>query len=756
MGNSTITPLALSSPRVPSTEANGGLNWTDLYEDPEATIVVQVVLPIGNEIGLGDRIDLYWQGQSLLSTLVDDKALETRLVSFLVKATDIIQFGDGEHEVAYEVTSAIGGSTDRSPVRLVLVKTLIPGGTDPDAGTPYINERLPEIQGIPELIEEPTQSLTVTIAPYENMDSHDNVTLDWGGQRILPSPPVIVGNPVRFDVTRAVLEASAGKVIVRYQIRDLVNNWSKWSRQRDTDVEVGNSFLQAPRVSGTGVVDGKIDLKLLGNSDVQVQIPVYTLKGGTAEYAQVQASADTPQPFMERDDQVQLAWSGHTADGTLLPDVLLNYKVTENDIGWPIALSVPNAQVKLIAKGYATMRYTVTPATGPSKYSRRANVQVIGDVQNLPPPSILEATGSILDPDALPASGATVHIDASEMIAIGDQLQVSWSGTAANGTPLVHTIDILVTGSVVGKPITRSVSKTFVDPLVNGKVDLSYTLYKGDGPVIVSPVSTFQIRQAGAQLPAPVVDHSEGDLLDPAKVPANGTTIRVNYIPMQAGETVTVVWAADSPFTDTFVVPANWNGKEIPFDLAKTYVDANLGKTVQVYYTVVLNGVTRTSASKALLIQAAGPSELIDDFDEHDADLISAGGSIKTRNMTIRFVSGTGVAGFDGRYVLPPEADTGLFTNPVLQVSYRENGSQVIELQCDTDCTTLSFNVHGVAPNATAVRYLDASRTELSTKILRSELNQTESYTSPTNRIRYLEITSTADWTLWDHFVMKI
>jgi hypothetical protein len=33
--------------------------------------------------------------------------------------------------------------------------------------------------------------------------------------------------------------------------------------------------------------------------------------------------------------------------------------------------------------------------------------------------------------------------------------------------------------------------------------------------------------------------------------------------------------------------------------------------------------------------------------------------------------------------------------------------------------------------------------------------NQTVTYTSPGNPIQYLEITSSDDWTLWDHFVMK-
>lgn len=748
--------LALSAPRVPSTEANGGLNWVDLYEDPEAKIPVQIVIPIGNEILAGDRIDLNWENATLASRAVDDTDLQTRIVTFLIRALDIIPLGDGQQKVNFLVTAAVGGGQSRSPDLTVRVKTLVPGGTDPDAGTPYINERLSPPEGIPDLIDDSVQSLTVTVQPYENMDKDDIVALDWGGQRLSPSSPLEVGNPITFVVPRTVLENSAGNVIVRYQIRDLVNNWSKWSLHKDTDVEVGNSFLQAPRVSGVGVVSGQVDLALLGINDLQVDIPVYTMSTGQGRYAEVSDHPNEQQPFMESGDKIQLVWSGHTAEGTVLPDILVDYEIQASDLGWPISLKVPNAQVKLIASGYATMRYTVTPLVGAPKYSRRANVPVIGDVQSLPPPQVLESTGSILDPDTLPASGATLHIDTSELFANGDFVHVQWNGTKADGSALLFPIDILITAGMVGKPIESFVDRLYVDPLINGTVDISYALNKGDGPVSNSPVTTLQIRNNSAQLPAPIVDYAVGEQLDPADVPANGTTLRVNYTPMVASELVTVQWAGKLPFSDSFTIPPSWNNKEIPFHLAKSYVDGNLNETVQVYYTVTANESTRTSLSQSLTIGAGAPSELIEDFGEHDTDLISAGGSINTKHMTIRFVSGTGTAGFAPGYVLPPAASSD-FINPVLQVSYQNRGTQTLQLELKTDSTSVTCDVHGVEANSTNVRFLDANQNELNTQLLPKQTNQKVAYATTTSaRIRYIEISSqNDDWTLWDNFVMK-
>lgn len=756
MNDPVITRFALPAPKIPSTEANGGLNWTDLYDDPEASIVVQVLLPPGDEIGLNDRIDLYWENKPLLSTIVDDTALATRFVTFMVKAVEIINFADGEHAVNYVVTSAIGDNEDESPDLLVRVKTSRPGGVDPDPGTPYINENLPLLQGIPEIIDDQTQSLTVTVPVYENMDADDTVTLAWGGQRLRPSAAVEPNKAVTFTVTRKQLEDSAGEVIVRYQIRDRVNNWSKFSLQTDTDVEVGDSFLQAPRASGRGVVDGQVVLELLGDSDLQVMIPAYQFDNNTSAYVLVTPLSDAPRLFMEIGDKVQLIWSGFTAEGTALLPLEFDHVVVEGDIGFTLSFDIPNPQVRLIASGYATIRYSVTSVGGTLRYSRRANVPVIGEVQRLPAPVVLGVTGTVLDPETLPGTGATLRIAASELIAAGDRILLTWNGTTAQDAPLVETFDIFVTGNNAGVPIDRVIGRAFIDPLVNGRVEISYTLTKSDRPVSQSPITRLQVRSASSQLPRPVVDYAEGNLLDPDKKPVNGTRMRVNYTPMLPDELVTVHWAGVPPYTDSLIIPPNWNGSEIPFELAKSQVEANLGKTVQVYYTVELGGSKRTSASLELNIRPAGPSELVDDFTEHNAYLIVSGQSINTQYTRIQFVSGAGQVGFPQIDELTREVDQEMFALPVLHVSRADVGDQTILIELDTECLSLTFNVHGVRANAVTVRYLDVNRGELEVRQLPAVLNQQVRYASTGSRIKYLEITSRSDWTLWDRFVLEV
>lgn len=747
---------ALNIPRVPSTEANGGLNWSDLYEDPQATVPVQVVLPVDGAINLGDRIDIEWENTTLISKEVDDAAVQTRLVSFLVKVTDITRFGDGLHTLKYKVTTAIGGNESTSPQLEVRVKTSVPGGNDPDPGSPYINENLPVVAGVPDVIDDSTAELTLTVAQYTNMDLDDVVTLDWGGQRLRPSSPLIVGQPVTFVVTRTTLEASPGKVVVRYEVRDLVNNWSRWSLQKETDVEVGNSFLQAPRVSGKGVVDGAVDIDELGGSDLNVDIPTYSRSPHETYYWVTNTSRDYNQPAMELGDTVELTWSGHTAGGTVLPDERVSHTVQQGDIGWGLSLKIPNAKVKLIASGYAVMRYTVTPQAGNVKSSRRASVAVIGAVEALPAPKVVGFEGT-LDPGLLPAEGATLRIDASEMIVEGDSLHVTWAGTTASGAPQNYTFDVIVTQNMDGHTIERYIDMMYITPLIDGKVDVSYVLNKGDGPVINSPVTTLQIRSSISELPAPVIELAEGETLDPTQVPANGLPVSISYKPMIASEYVEFHWDGLKPLTNGFRIPATWGDKAIEFIVEKKDVLADLNQNVQTYYTVTLDGKTRTSLSKSLLITAGSESDVTEDFSEQTGDaavLISEGGSIKTKHMTVRFLQGEGKAGFLSSYILPPEAAS-YFVNPVLQLAYAAKGDQTIELELDAECQAVSFDVHGVESGSTAVRYLDAAKTELSSQLLPATPNQKISYTSAGKPIRYIELVVRSDWTLWDNFVMR-
>lgn len=580
-------PLALNAPSIPAAIANGGLRWQDL-NDPESPVRVQIVLQPG-AVQLNDLVELKWQELPAKSATVDANHLSTGVIPLDVDPADILEHADGLHTYQYFVTAAIGGQTDPSPPATVKVKRLLPGGnTGDDAGTEYINENLRAPTGVPPLIDDAIAEpgITLTCGVYDNMAVGDIIQCDWGGQR-QTHPPLTtseVGKPVDFRVEKGSLIAAPGRVIVRYDIRDEVNNWSRWSLHVTTDVEAGENLLAAPRV--VDAVSGVIELVKLGNQDAKVQTPVYNER-------------------MDAGDRVYLYWLGYTAEG-LEVKVELDKEVKTEDIGWPLDFDIPNDKVRAIAQGNAVVRYEVIPLVGTPRRSRRTTVQIIGQVEQLPAPSVAGIVGDVLDPSILPAEGALVRIEKHDLIEAGDTILLLSDGKTASGANLPHTVSIPVTGSGAANGIERRIPLNYITPLQGGTVTVSFTLTKSGGETLLSNQLPLQVKSLGAQLPKPTVDYAQGDSLDPEDVPADGTTVRVNYSPMETADRIDIHWDGLLDFTDWFQIPANWGSKEVEFPVAKTYVDLNKDQTVDVFYIVTRGGQPLPdSAKQPLLIGSA-------------------------------------------------------------------------------------------------------------------------------------------------------
>lgn len=581
------SPLALNLPTIPASIANGGLRWQDL-NDPGSPVQIQIVLQPG-AVQLHDLVELRWQDQPVANETINADHLSTGIVILSVTPADILEHPDGVHTFQYFVTAAIGGQTDSSPPATVRVKRLLPGGnTGDDAGTEYINENLGAPTGVPPLIDDAIaeRGITVTLPVYDNMAKGDRCQIDFGGWRDV-HPPLTdaeVGKPVDFRVEKATLIAAPGQVIVRCDVRDVVNNWSRWSLHVTTDVEAGENLLTAPRV--LDAPNGVIDLAELGERDARVQTPAYTER-------------------MDPGDQVRLNWTGYTAEG-LPVELLLDRKVESGDIGWPLDFDIPNDKVRAIAQGHAVVRYLVTPVTGSPRQSRRTTVDVIGQVEQLPAPSVAGIVGDVLDPSILPAEGALVRIEKHDLIEAGDTILLLWDGKTASGANLPHTVSIPVTGSGAANGIERRIPLNYITPLQGGTVTVSFTLTKSGGETLSSNQLPLQVKSLGAQLPKPTVDYAQGDTLDPEDVPADGTTVRVNYSPMETADRIDIHWDGLLDFTDWFQIPVNWGGKEVEYPVAKNYIDLKKDQVVQVFYTVTRGGIKLPdSAKQPLLIGTA-------------------------------------------------------------------------------------------------------------------------------------------------------
>lgn len=575
----------LPKPRIPIAESNGGIRYKDI-SDP--AVPVQALINAYPQIQINDFIELFWNERPANSVLVNQGHIDQGSITLDVPSLAI---QDGMPPVHYLVTSPNGTNQYKSFPLDILVKTDVPGGTDPIPSTPEVNENLLAVTGVPELIDDSNAgNIVATVPSYQNMTKGDKIKLSWGGYFIEHElKEEGVNNPVPIPVPRETIEkAGAGPVVIEYEIRDIVNNWSLWSLKFTPDVEVGAGLLREP--DALDVVGGKLDLVELGDNDARIRVRVY---------------AD-----MAPGDEVALSWFVRPPTGS--PIEYSDEKIIDSDSdGLPVEFLVPNATAKASAGGTVAVKYSVTSNLGVQN-SRRTTFEVIGQVQKLPEPSIREALGTVLDPANIPQGGATATVPAWPGAASGDKLELFINARDANGAPSSHYDFKDISGGQAGHPVDFLVPRAFFLPLVNGSLEAYYRV-KGEDSY---PLTLDVVEQGGAELPAPSVNGVEADgVLDPDAVP-NGTKAMVPQYPGKAvNDRIYLTWAGlpEASYTDDINVTEDNLGTPIGFDIAYSpYIIGNLNSSVAVSYQVMrAGGGSATSATLPIQVRRKAGEEFV-------------------------------------------------------------------------------------------------------------------------------------------------
>ncbi|WP_232490573.1 RCC1 domain-containing protein [Burkholderia ubonensis] len=581
------TPRELPRPSVPAAHNGVGLGW-DQLSDPDRPVIVQVFYP---NIQERDIIRLYWNGVRIMHKEVSIEGVQAFEV-FERAIPDGIP--DGPNEVLYGVADPIDPENETLSLPLsLLVKRSLPGGFDPNPED-NINRNLLAPTGIPAVItpEIAREGIPVGIPAYDNKEPGDTIRLSWHGY--LPRLEYTVLDrdaPVTITVPESVIVAAGDtqNLVVRYEIRDVVNNWSRWSQEATGVVEVDPNALTAPRV--VEAVGDVIDLDALDGKGVTVRIPHYT--------------------GMQPDDEVALIWAGQTEGGTPVDPVVVPHTVKQEDVDFGLTLPIAHADVAKLAQGQVLVRYTVNRTGTPEQASRAVVLRVVGESAALLPPRVLEAVGDELDPDRVPASGATVEIAPNSFMVPGATVRLNWLGRAADNTLYPITDSKPIFGGDAGSPVRFVVAKTQIEQLAGGTVTATYTVITFQLEELTSPELELRVLAEQALLPEPSVDYALGDRLDPADVPTGGTNLRVPATAeTQDGDTVRVFWTgpansgADS-FTEFLPINAGTEGKPIAFPVVRRYVEANVDQEVVVRYQIERSGATLPSTLLRLQVGAA-------------------------------------------------------------------------------------------------------------------------------------------------------
>jgi hypothetical protein len=545
-----------------------GLGYHQLY-DP--TSLIGLISKLPDVTRVGDTITLYWDSAIAQQYDLDQPTIDKGWLSFNVSPNCIF---DPVGDVYYTLFDHQSNDLQTSPERTIAVNRRVPGGLDPETDT-AINEAMAPCTVSPDPVSSPTATVTVSIPAWINQELGDELTVMWNNIRV-PLAKLQTLGPVDVIIPGDVLAqgGSSDKLMVNYEIRDLVDNYSLVSPSTYVRVEIDPDALTAPRVDEADRTTLILDLEALGDNDAHVTIPTYVGNGNPYE--------------------VTLSWVGKTPTA----DISLNLPPqTVDDPAFDHAtFTIPNAHLKLIAGGSAVVRYSlVQQGVTEPKQSKTTSITLTGLPVELAAPVVVEAGGTaIIDLALVTGNSVTVSIAAYSGQSAGDKVLLSWKGTPKDGGPVNYTAEYTIKAGEELLGTTFIVLRENLDPLADGTLELTYqVVFQVTGNTQNSPSTTYSIIAAVSEtLPAPVVAGvTQGGTLNPGLI-TDGVRVTVHYDSMLATDKIRVAWFGEPSFVE---VQGNASGT-VQVTFPNSVVAASLGQSVVVRYGVTHTGGTEASS----------------------------------------------------------------------------------------------------------------------------------------------------------------
>lgn len=500
------------------------------------------------------------------------------------------------------MTKASQAPETSQPKLILLVKLQRPGGFDDDTEEGHSGltfTLIPDLSNgvTPEIADRGVQ---MQIAPYENIATHDSIIARWGSQEVTYYPVTQeqiddpVNHPILVEFTKEVIEqhGDGPDVAVTFQVIDRVGNYSDerapWAKIQRVLVDVAGNRLPAPSILVNNRPVTAIDLEQLGESDVIVR--VYT-----------------PTDYFNEKDRIRLTWTGMPPQGQPIvvepPEQPVEFVPFQNDF------LIPNASVKALAKGSASVGYVCLRAGAADRPSKKASVSVQGDISRLAAPTIEEAPGGTLNPDE---PWATCRIPWAPGFKSSDQLTVVWEANHPGGNTEYYSDPRPIGNHPENTPILRTVSNAVIQRFNGLRVTVHYAVANDDVTLQNVRDSLPLYVQVGITLPQfvpPQVDEAPDGTLDPDRVPPAGATLTLPHLGTLAKDRVAYHWrgSASGGSTSDFVdLTSHSAGRPVKFTVGKNFVTTNLNSRVMVNYTIMRDGqLLGTSADLALNIGKA-------------------------------------------------------------------------------------------------------------------------------------------------------
>ncbi len=499
----------------------------------------------------------------------------------------------GWFKIFYSITHVDSGLSDVSKVTDLWIKLDVPGGYDPDPSTSNINESfiIPELpatiiyNGVD--ATQAKKGVPVTIKPYINMRARDKVNLSWGGQivsHVVTDAEVGYSLIITVNEDAIITAGDSESLIISYEVRDEVNNYSKWSPRQAISVNATGYRLEAPIVKEA--VDNVLDLESLEQQDITVQVAVYDNN-------------------FSKNDSVLLQLSGRTSTGD---SIYYEAYLVINSVPSIVEFKVAYSLVSIFSQQYFVVGYTLIKASDNSRQpSKNITITVNSETPFvLAAPTVTEAISDTLDGGL---ASATVVVPLFPAMTVGSEVVVFWTGTTANGDEFNYISPAQEISQIT--PLSFVINANSIQVLAGGTVSVYYQFTSVDKVVLISQKRILNVTR---DLAAPEVTDSVNGELNPDNIT---TAVLVKIAPwtgMAQGDRIDLYWrvaSVDNSFSDWLIVSLSAQGKPINFRVLKKYVEINLNTTVEVFYQVTQStGYVLTSSSTFVRIRYATEDSL--------------------------------------------------------------------------------------------------------------------------------------------------
>lgn len=443
----------------------------DLEQLAGADVIVRVTTN-RTDHAVGDTLRMTWVGTPAEGTAVIVGPLDLPVTSipsycdFIIPYADVAAIAMGRASVNYvRIRSGEANRPSKSAAVTVI-------GEFRRYAAPGINE------AVGSTLDPALNFYTISVPYYAGRNPGDELFIVCEGHTASGAPTYYddyasvggeaEGAPVLVNLPKAqVQRLDGGSLTVYYSV-----NGQSPSDKLTLSVGVAAPSLPIPTVENT--VDDVLDPE-----DVNPAIG---------------ANVTVPYTATVANDVVVLRWRGSSSNA---PDA--SRTLTANTAGKPVPFSVPFTYVSSNLNGTVDVSYSITRGTTLVGNSIVRRLRIGSVSGQLPAPSIDEAVNDHLDPSDVPASGATVRIDASARLRVGDTGEVRWVGVPNEGSA---TVAFRVLNGEEGQDKTVNIPLLVIEANDGHAITLDYTINRAaGGPPEDSPPAVYDVsREIGSGL----------------------------------------------------------------------------------------------------------------------------------------------------------------------------------------------------------------------------------------------------------------